>query len=238
MDALVVARVSGGHRAYLLEWKYCQEYLHPDDKGLGRSGDTRRSRYQHLYRKPESSFNQTVSLDDFFFEPFYQIMRLRLMADRMVASGVSSLAAQRRLFNFQVCPYPYVVRRPQGSINFTRVVEAKTAIHYLQWSCNPDIVNASVKTLPIRVGYGAVDLLQGGKGSWLGLGGAKGSGHKLGRRHVQSRIEVATYYSKNHVVPTVYPVQKLLYLVKSEGVLSPRLVQVRHVNINQMPFDF
>ena len=88
IDALVVARVPRGHRAYLLEWKYCEEYLHPDDKGLGRSGDTRRSRYQHLYRQPESSFNQTVPLDDFFFEPFYQIMRLRLLADRMVASGV------------------------------------------------------------------------------------------------------------------------------------------------------
>ncbi len=104
IDALVVARVPRGHRAYPLEWKYCEEYLHPDDKGLGRSGDTRRSRYQHLYRQSESSFNQTVPLDDFFFEPFYQIMRLRLLADRMVASGVTPTLHVDEARVVVVCP--------------------------------------------------------------------------------------------------------------------------------------
>ena len=32
-----------GNRAYVFEWKYCEEYLRPEDKGAGRSGDTRRS---------------------------------------------------------------------------------------------------------------------------------------------------------------------------------------------------
>ena len=69
IDALVVANIPTGHRAYLLEWKYCEEYLHPKNKGLGRSGDTRRSCYQHLFRQPESSFNQKISLDNFFSIP-------------------------------------------------------------------------------------------------------------------------------------------------------------------------
>jgi len=104
IDALVVANIPTGHRAYLLEWKYCEEYLHPKNKGLGRSGDTRRSCYQHLFRQPESSFNQKISLDDFFFDPFYQIMRLHLLADRMVASGVSPFLPIDEARVVVVCP--------------------------------------------------------------------------------------------------------------------------------------
>ena len=89
IDALLVSRIPEGHRVYLLEWKYTEEYLRPEDKGRGRSGDTRRTRYQHLYQQPGSSFNQTATLDDFFFEPFYQIMRLQLLADRMRSEGVT-----------------------------------------------------------------------------------------------------------------------------------------------------
>lgn len=73
----------------MLEWKYTEKYLRPADKGRGRSGETRRSRYLRLYERPASSFNQTAPLDDFFFEPFYQIMRLHLLADRMLADGVT-----------------------------------------------------------------------------------------------------------------------------------------------------
>lgn len=80
IDALLVARVPRGLRAYLCEWKYSEEYPHPKDKGLGPSGTTRRNRYQHLYQNAESSFNHTVPIDDFFFEPFYQIMRMHLLA--------------------------------------------------------------------------------------------------------------------------------------------------------------
>ena len=89
VDAFLVAETTTGRRrAYLLEWKYVEQYqsTRPDFKGEGRSGDTRRLRYAEPFRAPSSSFNPEAApeLDDFLYEPFYQIMRQRLLADRMV----------------------------------------------------------------------------------------------------------------------------------------------------------
>ena len=89
IDALMVARTTTGRRAYLLEWKYCEEYLRPDDKGAGSSGETRRSRYQNLYTDPASAFNLTLPFDEWLYEPFYQIMRTLLLSDRMLSQGVT-----------------------------------------------------------------------------------------------------------------------------------------------------
>ena len=89
IDAFVVAvTTKGRRRAYLLEWKYVEQYLstRPHFMGEGTRGDTRRRRYAERYRASFSSFNLDVApdLDDFLYEPFYQIMRQRLLADRMV----------------------------------------------------------------------------------------------------------------------------------------------------------
>ena len=89
IDAFLVAETEAGRRrAYLLEWKYVEQYLRttPDFKGKGKSGETRRRRYCDRYRAPFSSFNPDVApeLDEFLYEPFYQIMRQRLLADRMI----------------------------------------------------------------------------------------------------------------------------------------------------------
>ena len=82
VDAFMVAETPTGRRAYLIEWKYVEEYR-TEDKGQGRQGETRRRRYACLYEK-SPSFNHTVPFDAWLFEPFYQILRLRLLADRMV----------------------------------------------------------------------------------------------------------------------------------------------------------
>ena len=90
VDAFMVAETQAGRRAYLMEWKYVEDYW-TDDKGQGRQGETRRKRYAHLYEK-SPSFNRKVPFDAWLFEPFYQILRLRLLADRMVRNrelGVS-----------------------------------------------------------------------------------------------------------------------------------------------------
>ena len=89
IDAFLVAQTkSGRRRAYLLEWKYVESYLTtlPVSKGEGRSGDTRRERYAPAFYAPWSSFRTDAGLclDDFFYDPFYQILRQRLLADRMV----------------------------------------------------------------------------------------------------------------------------------------------------------
>ena len=89
VDAVLVAETTAGRRrAYLIEWKYVEQYqsTRPDFKGEGRSSDTRRRRYGEPFRAPYSAFNPDAApdLDDFLYEPFYQIMRQRLLADRMV----------------------------------------------------------------------------------------------------------------------------------------------------------
>ncbi len=89
IDGFLVAETkSGNRRAYLLEWKYVEQYLisKPDFKGEGKAGDTRRRRYGDLFHASYSSFNPDTApnMDDFLFEPFYQLMRQRLLADRMV----------------------------------------------------------------------------------------------------------------------------------------------------------
>ena len=89
IDAFLVAETKAGRRrAYLLEWKYVEQYLstRPDFKGEGSSGATRRARYCERFHAPYSSFDPAAGLclNDFLYEPFYQIMRQRLLADRMV----------------------------------------------------------------------------------------------------------------------------------------------------------
>ena len=92
IDALLVAETATGRlRAYLLEWKYAEQCLstRPTFLGEGKSGETRRRRYAERYRAPFSSFNLEAvpEMDDFLYEPFYQLMRQRLLADRVVQEG-------------------------------------------------------------------------------------------------------------------------------------------------------
>ncbi len=87
-DAFMLATCADrSRRAYLLEWKYVESYEVGGYKGEGRSGETRRKRYQDLYSAADSSFAGHVPLDDVLYEPIYQIVRLRLLADRMVRRG-------------------------------------------------------------------------------------------------------------------------------------------------------
>ena len=80
VDAFLVSATPNGRRAYLMEWKYMEEYT--ESKYMG--GEKRLSRYKPLYHADYSSFNSDVPMEEFLYEPFYQIMRLRLLADRMV----------------------------------------------------------------------------------------------------------------------------------------------------------
>ncbi len=87
VDAFMVAETAKGRRAYLLEWKYVEEYRRGAYLGAGRSGETRLKRYSDLYNSESSSFNGRVPITDLLYEPFYQLMRQRLLADRMVKLG-------------------------------------------------------------------------------------------------------------------------------------------------------
>lgn len=83
IDAFMVAETATSLRAYLMEWKYVEE----SEEGNGvmiRKSNTPISRYSALYKAESSSFNGTAPMDELLYEPFYQLMRQRLLADRMV----------------------------------------------------------------------------------------------------------------------------------------------------------
>jgi len=101
-DAFMLAECAGGSRqAYLLEWKYVEAYEAGRYKGEGRAGETRRKRYQNLYCAADSSFVGQVPLDELLYEPIYQIVRLRLLADRMVRCGEFGVSQAKVIV---VCP--------------------------------------------------------------------------------------------------------------------------------------
>lgn len=89
IDAFMIARTETGRRAYLIEWKYCEQYRSYQDKGEGSSGDTRRKRYKARYEAGCSAFEPGVPLDDWLYEPFYQIMRMLLLSDNMLKNGAT-----------------------------------------------------------------------------------------------------------------------------------------------------
>lgn len=87
VDAFVIANTDGGRRAYLMEWKYTEEYKGSPDLGVGASGVERRRRYATRYQAASSAFSGVVPMSELLYEPFYQLMRLHLLADRMVTDG-------------------------------------------------------------------------------------------------------------------------------------------------------
>ena len=96
------------------ERRYCERYPNPTDKGAGRSGGTRKARYRHLYAAPESSFNGELAFEELLFEPFYQLMRLLLLGDRMLVEGVTE--------ELSVADVRVVVVCPTANEDFRRVV--------------------------------------------------------------------------------------------------------------------
>ena len=84
VDAFMVAETARGRKAYLVEWKHVEEYPARNNYlGAGSSGETRLRRYAARYSAESSSFNGVAPIDELLYEPFYQLMRQRLLADRM-----------------------------------------------------------------------------------------------------------------------------------------------------------
>jgi len=111
-DALMVGVTDKGiRRAYIFEWKYVEEYKDTEYLGNGKSGETRRRRYSDLYSAADSRFNGQVPLDELFYEPFYQIMRLGLLGDKMVRES-----------EFGVTEAKVVVVCPEGNLAYRETI--------------------------------------------------------------------------------------------------------------------
>ena len=68
------------------EWKYTEEYGR-SYKGSGRSGEVRKNNYINFFKDQKGVFStnsdKDTLYDSLFYEPFYQLMRLQLLAQEM-----------------------------------------------------------------------------------------------------------------------------------------------------------
>ena len=134
IDAFILAGTHKALRAYLIEWKYVEEYRIGDNKGEGRSGETRRSRYERPYAE-SLEFSGSVPMDELLYEPFYQLLRLRLLADRMVADK-----------EFDVSEAKVVVVAPEGNIAYReRITSSPLAKRFPHLDTIDQIFRATLK---------------------------------------------------------------------------------------------
>lgn len=84
VDAMMLGEKRDGKKIQvLIEWKYT-EFYNPEDKSAGDSGRTRKTRYDVLINDPGSPFRLSVPIENYYYEPFYQLMRQTLLAWQMI----------------------------------------------------------------------------------------------------------------------------------------------------------
>ena len=135
VDAFAVAETDTGRRAYLMEWKYVETYGNGVYLGNGKSGETRRRQYSDRYNSESSSFNGSAPMDELLYEPFYQLMRQRLLADRMVAEG-----------ELGVTDAKVIAVVPEGNTAYRgRITSPPLAERYLNLKTVSDVFRATLK---------------------------------------------------------------------------------------------
>ncbi len=135
VDAFVVADTGAGRRAYLMEWKHFEENTSSDDKGAGIGGQKRKDIYSDLYSAEASAFSGEVPMSELLYEPFYQLMRLRLLADRMVANR-----------ELDVTDAKVVVVVPEGNSGYReRITSPRLAERFPQHKTVSEVMRATLK---------------------------------------------------------------------------------------------
>ena len=135
VDAFVIADTGAGRRAYLMEWKYVEEYKAGEDKGAGSEGETRKNRYSEKYSDAASAFSGKVPMGELLYEPFYQLMRLRLLADRMVKDQELGITEAK-----------VVVVVPQGNSEYReRITSPPLAERFPEHKTVSDVMRATLK---------------------------------------------------------------------------------------------
>jgi hypothetical protein len=93
VDAMMTGKLKNEKKIQvLIEWKYT-EFYPKSDKSEGSSGTTRKGRYDKLIDDKDSPIKRTVSIDNLYYEPFYQIMRQTLLAWQMTKNKTKELNA-------------------------------------------------------------------------------------------------------------------------------------------------
>lgn len=101
VDALLIGKSAGGATAFLIEWKYVEEYGVGKYLGAGKPGATRLRRYSGMYSAPNSPFSGVAPVEELLYDPLCQIMRLLLLGQRMVQERELGITDYRVVV---VCP--------------------------------------------------------------------------------------------------------------------------------------
>ncbi len=82
--AVMFERQDALRQIVLVEWKYTESYSETP-LAIAGSGTDRTQIYAHLYEGPDCSLEKSLlgSFADLFFEPFYQLMRQQMLAQKM-----------------------------------------------------------------------------------------------------------------------------------------------------------
>ncbi len=85
-DAVVRFELEGRIETVLIEWKYTESYGPPISPG---GNAVRLGRYRELVFAPAGPVcaDQGLTISDFFWEPFYQLLRQQMLAFQMQAAG-------------------------------------------------------------------------------------------------------------------------------------------------------
>jgi hypothetical protein len=88
VDALFRFRTEHGEiRLLLVEWKYAESYQSAKVERVSRNGTNRLQLYGPLLNQPDSPVQPDFASDELLVNPFYQLMRLQLLAHQMVKAG-------------------------------------------------------------------------------------------------------------------------------------------------------
>lgn len=110
LDAVIYALDENNERWILpIEWKYTESYERVD-MSVGRQGEVRLSRYCNKQGDDLiGNSSQLKSLEDYrgsiyFWEPFYQLMRQTLLAERICCNKYDNYTPAEHFVHIHVCP--------------------------------------------------------------------------------------------------------------------------------------
>lgn len=88
VDSLFRIRHEDGEiRLLLVEWKYLESYQNAKVERVSKNGTDRLQLYSPLLSQPDSPVQPDFPLDELLVNPFYQLMRLQLLAREMERAG-------------------------------------------------------------------------------------------------------------------------------------------------------
>jgi len=142
-DAVVRFRHCGRNETLLIEWKYTESYGQP----ISSTGNlTRTRRYENLVFPPDGPIRNElgVRLGDFFYEPFYQLLRQQMLAFQMQRAKEDGADRVRVL---HIAPAANLALRKVTSPTLTRFGDDAFAVFQSLLSLPEDFVSRSTESL-------------------------------------------------------------------------------------------